>query len=603
MTNTKHRLRLSTSTTFNFNFNYNEKKVLFVLVLLLGGGDGGQAFAFQASSSSKALALDSDLSRHRHYSQFHLQVQCENNNISTRERQKGHYPISIARTARTSLCMHRNRNHATSARWGATTTSSRNNHDNFALSMSQNDNDGNNDDTTLQSASETEFRREFDRLDINKSGEIDKAELTYFIKDFVPKAIIDKIYSLADTNNDGIIDFDEYKTIRRAMGVSPRLRLDKLLNIPIVELANILAIILCSFLVAVSTLKNLPQIPLGEYDTVRNILQDGLHLTLTRDGNSIEARQLINATLLCFNYIFAIDFVVRWFASANFNPQYLLKPLVVLDIVVVLIPLSVQSIFPFLSVTNSPGLQNLLLLRILRLQRVLSDIDTFSRFEMALGLPPESVRPFQLQLARVLLSTFTLLSVSSGLIYTTEHGVNPDIPDYFSSLYFGLTTLTTVGFGDITPVTPQGRLVVCASILAGVAFIPAQAANLLDAILEYQNENQNESKSKQSSSSVAGAEIKVSQKSPRVYNNDANSTMMVSPSNRKEQDTSLKEVRSIEETVSMLRTSISQLEQNGDDSSVEEIEDIRESIAGYVNLREVLETSLENILEKVNTKE
>ena len=248
-----------------------------------------------------------------------------------------------------------------------------------------------------------------------------------------------------------------------------------------------------------------------------------------------------------------------------------------------------------LSVANSPGLQNLLLLRILRLQRVLSDIDTFSRFEMALGLPPESVRPFQLQLARVLLSLFTLLSVSSGLIYTTEHGVNPDIPDYFSALYFGLTTLTTVGFGDIAPVTPQGKLVVCASILAGVAIIPAQAASLLDAILEYQNER----KSKQSS--VAGAEIKVSHKSPRV-SNDAN-TMVVSPSNCKEQDKSLKEVRSIEETVSMLRAFISHLEQNGDDSSVEEIEDIRESIAGYVNLREDLETSLENLLEKVSTKE
>ena len=212
---TKHRL----STTFN----YNEKKVLFVLVLLLGGD---QAFAFQASS--KALALD--LARHHSY--FHLQ--CENNILSTRERQKGHYPISIART---SLCIHRN--HATSARWGA--TSNRNKHDNFALSMSQND--GNNDDTTIQSASETELRREFDKLDINKSGAIDKAELTYF-RDFVPKAIIDKIYPLADTNNDGISDFDEYKSKRRAMGVSPRLRLDDLLNIPIVELGELYYILL-----------------------------------------------------------------------------------------------------------------------------------------------------------------------------------------------------------------------------------------------------------------------------------------------------------------------------------------------------------------------
>jgi hypothetical protein len=212
---------------------------------------------------------------------------------------------------------------------------------------------------------------------------------------------------------------------------------------------------------------------------------------------------------------------------------------------------------------------------------------------MALGLPPESVRPFQLQLARVLLSLFTLLSVSSGLIYTTEHGVNPDIPDYFSALYFGLTTLTTVGFGDIAPVTPQGRLVVCASILAGVAVIPAQAASLLDAILEYQNEG------KLKQPSLAEAEINVSRVSPQA--SDDTKTKMVSPS--KEQDKSLKEVRSIEETVSMLLTSVSQLEQSGDDSSVEEIEDIRESIAGYVNLREALETSLENILKKVNTKE
>ena len=38
--------------------------------------------------------------------------------------------------------------------------------------------------------------------------------------------------------------------------------------------------------------------------------------------------------------------------------------------------------------------------------------------------------------------------------------------------YFGLTTLTTVGFGDITPITFQGRLVVMGSILVGIAVIP-----------------------------------------------------------------------------------------------------------------------------------
>ena len=83
---------------------------------------------------------------------------------------------------------------------------------------------------------------------------------------------------------------------------------------------------------------------------------------------------------------------------------------------------------------------------------------------------------------------FCDLNTSVLISYTTEHIDNPEIPDYFAALYFGLTTLTTVGFGDIAPITPGGRLVVCCSILAGVAVIPAQAASLLDAILESQNE-------------------------------------------------------------------------------------------------------------------
>jgi hypothetical protein len=109
-------------------------------------------------------------------------------------------------------------------------------------------------------------------------------------------------------------------------------------------------------------------------------------------------------------------------------------------------------------------------------------------FELALGMKKSDVRPYQLQLARVVISIFTLVSVSTGLIYSAEHEVNPQIPDYFTALYFGLTTLTTVGFGDISPVTVSGRFVVGASILAGVAIIPAQAANLAEAYLDFMKE-------------------------------------------------------------------------------------------------------------------
>jgi hypothetical protein len=45
-----------------------------------------------------------------------------------------------------------------------------------------------------------------------------------------------------------------------------------------------------------------------------------------------------------------------------------------------------------------------------------------------------------------------------------------------------------VGFGDVSPMMSQGRLVACATILAGVAIKPAQAASLAEAFLDFQKE-------------------------------------------------------------------------------------------------------------------
>ena len=79
--------------------------------------------------------------------------------------------------------------------------------------------------------------------------------------------------------------------------------------------------------------------------------------------------------------------------------------------------------------------------------------------------------------------SLTCSAQASGLIYAAESGSNTQITDFFDALYFGLTTLTTVGFGDITPVTVQGKLVVCFSILVGIAIIPLQLTSLAEALI------------------------------------------------------------------------------------------------------------------------
>jgi len=230
---------------------------------------------------------------------------------------------------------------------------------------------------------------------------------------------------------------------------------------PKVEVQMAILVLLSCFVAALGTLQNLP-----------TALSDGIIFVEN-----------------IYSVIFSFEYFVRWYLS-GFSAKHFFQPLVIIDLIAIS-----PSLFQVVSMMGFPApamagttLITLRLFRILRLQRVLNDYDTFKKFELALGLQPSKIKPYQLELARVLSTVFTLLSIASGLIYSAEHEVNPGIPDYFTALYFGLTTLTTVGFGDIVPITTEGKLVVSGSILFGVTIIPAQAAALADALLNRQKE-------------------------------------------------------------------------------------------------------------------
>jgi len=114
--------------------------------------------------------------------------------------------------------------------------------------------------------------------------------------------------------------------------------------------------------------------------------------------------------------------------------------------------------------------------RLIRLQRFLKDNESFSNVQLELGMRPRNIRPWQLQLARAGSSIFALLVVASGCIFEAE----PQIPDYFTALYYGVQTLTN-GNDGVVPLTTQGRFAVTGTILAGIAIIPLQVSELAKA--------------------------------------------------------------------------------------------------------------------------
>ncbi|MGC9337894.1 MAG: potassium channel family protein, partial [Candidatus Cloacimonadia bacterium] len=80
---------------------------------------------------------------------------------------------------------------------------------------------------------------------------------------------------------------------------------------------------------------------------------------------------------------------------------------------------------------------------------------------------------------------FILLTISSSLLYYVEYS---DQPEVFSSIpaamWWGVATLTTVGYGDIYPITPLGKFLGAIISLLGIGLFALPAGILSAGFIE-----------------------------------------------------------------------------------------------------------------------
>lgn len=77
-----------------------------------------------------------------------------------------------------------------------------------------------------------------------------------------------------------------------------------------------------------------------------------------------------------------------------------------------------------------------------------------------------------------------IVTLFAGLIYFAEKDVNPKIDSYLDALWWSFATTTTVGYGDITPVTDIGKIIGICLMLIGVGIFGVYTALFARAILD-----------------------------------------------------------------------------------------------------------------------
>lgn len=78
--------------------------------------------------------------------------------------------------------------------------------------------------------------------------------------------------------------------------------------------------------------------------------------------------------------------------------------------------------------------------------------------------------------AWMVVAWLSIMVICSVAMYAAEHGINETIESPFDALWWGVVTLSTVGYGDVYPITPEGRLAAMVLMLLGIGLFGAITA-------------------------------------------------------------------------------------------------------------------------------
>jgi voltage-gated potassium channel len=152
--------------------------------------------------------------------------------------------------------------------------------------------------------------------------------------------------------------------------------------------------------------------------------------------------------------VFLLDYVVR----TRCTVRYWRTGYGIFDLVVVVLTA------PWFLLPGAQAGRFVVLLRLARLARVI----------VATG---NSRRLFQ-RLGRVAAVAISVVVVASLITYYAEHPTNPEFATVGDSLWWGIVTLTTVGYGDIVPKTPTGRWAAVTIMVTGIAVLGLLSGSL-----------------------------------------------------------------------------------------------------------------------------
>ncbi len=193
--------------------------------------------------------------------------------------------------------------------------------------------------------------------------------------------------------------------------------------------------------------------------------------------------------------IFTIEYILRIWSSYNIfdknisafrnRMKYILSPIGIIDLMAIL-----PYYIPFII---SVDLRFLRILRLMRLIRVFKLVHYSKSLQMLINVI--KLRKQEL-FVTIFISTIMLL-LTASIMYHLEHDIQPDkFPNIFSSLWWAVATLTTIGYGDVYPLTGWGQVLAALTALLGIGLVAIPTGIISSGFIEEIQKKNNSDKDK-----------------------------------------------------------------------------------------------------------
>lgn len=186
----------------------------------------------------------------------------------------------------------------------------------------------------------------------------------------------------------------------------------------------------------------------------------GTTSTITTGGEKGISFWIMKGLLWAFTLLFTFEYYLRIYCLKR-PLKYVFSFWGIIDFI---------SIFPaYLSLFWPTG-QALTVLRLLRTMRIFR-IFRLERFQEASALLLNALKNSALRIIVFMLFVLVATIIMGTLMFSIEGEMNPAFDNVLSGIYWAVVTMTTVGYGDIVPITPGGRFVAVLVMLFGYSII------------------------------------------------------------------------------------------------------------------------------------